>query len=370
MATTLTRRQLNRTLLQRQMLLERQTLSALDATEILFGLQSQVANPPYIALWARLDETYQRDDLTQAQQEQRIVRVPFWRSTLHLLTTQDVIAYRTTVQPALDKALSSFFGRNLKGVDYEAVVDAARPFLREAPRTTGDLKGYLGERFPDVDEFSLTYVVRALETLVTIYPYGTWRTGGAQQYQRIEDYLDIAAVDPQERLREVFLRYLGAFGPASLMDFQFFVGMTRLKKAVNSFRDAVVTYKSESGEELFDLPDTILPDPATPAPIRFTPEYDNLVIAHRDRSRVLADADYKQVFRSAARVFATVLIDGFVAGVWKATRENETAVLSVDLFRPKEITPAQRADLEREGEAALRFIEDDALTYTLRYESV
>lgn len=359
--TLLTRHDLNRATLARQMLLERQHLDAYTAVSRLLGLQAQVVNPPYIGLWTRLVD-FQRAELIELIAARRVVRAAMMRSTLHLVTDEQFLRYRLTIQPALERALRSFFGPRATGLDGPALAAAARPFLEEAPRTTGEIKAHLLGLAPDYDADALAYAVRTHLPQVQTYPAGVWRSGaGAYTTGAVW----FGAEPDAAPLAELFRAYLAAFGPASVMDFQSWSGLTGLKQPLEALRPGLVVYQDEEGKELFDLPGLPLPGANAPAPPRFIPPYDNLLLAHAGRDRVLDEAYRKAVFLSAGRVQATFLLDGFAAGTWDTAREGQTAVLTLTPFAP--LAPAQRHALAVEGERLLRFVEDDAALYTVRF---
>jgi hypothetical protein len=360
----LTRRRLNRALLERQMLLQRAALSPVEAVSRLAGLQAQIPNPPYIGLWTRL-RNFQREDLTQAMKQRQIVRAAMMRSTLHLITAEDYLRFRPVLQPALIRALGAFFGQRAKGLDVDALIEAARPFLEAAPRTTGELRNRLLEVAPERDGDALAYVVRTYLPLVQVPPGGTWGSGSSGAYTTPEVYLG-KPVAKRDDFRGLIFWYLTAFGPASVMDIQAWSGLTKLKDAVEKLKPELVIYHDENGRELFDVPDASLPDEDTPAPARFVPEYDNLIIAHEDRTRVISDADYSKVFLSAARVRSTILVDGFVRGAWKIEKSKKSATLVIEPFTP--LAGQDQAALVEEGERLIRFIEDRAETYDVRFE--
>jgi hypothetical protein len=322
------------------------------------GLQAQIPNPPYIGLWTRLAH-FQRDDLTRLMQEKQIVRAAFMRSTLHLMTAPDHQQFRQTIQPALVKALSAFFGKKSKGLDAEKLVAVALSFLEEAPRTTGDLRACLLEAEPNADGDALAYLVKAYLPIVQIPPGGTWGSGSQGAYTLADVYLDIPAEG--DNLRTLFFRYLAAFGPASIMDFQAWAGMTKLQPLLEPYLADLMQYRDEQGKILFDLPNMPLPAADTPAPVRFVPEYDNLVLAHADRTRIIADADRPRVFLSAARVMGTILVDGFVSGTWKTQLTKGNLTLTIEPFQP--LPPETRAELDTEAESLMHFIEPAGKTY-------
>jgi hypothetical protein len=358
----LTLRELNRALLTRQMLLKRQPIDVLEAVEKLVGLQAQVPNPPYIGLWTRL-ESFARADLTTQMEQRQIVRAALMRSTLHLMTAADHNRFRTALQPALAKALNAFFGQRARGLDIERLCQAARPFIEAQPRTTGELRAHLLSIVPDADGEAMAYAVRNFLPLIQIPPGGTWGSG-AGSYATSAQWLG-EPVSDGDHLGELLFRYLAAFGPASVMDFQTWTGITKLGGTLDPFRRDLITLRDEQGRELLDLPGQPLPPGDTPAPVRFIPEYDNLLIAHADRTRIIADEDRPKVFLSAGRVRSTVLVDGFVAGAWKIEKARKAAALVIEPFR--DLDDADQSALAAEGERLVSFVEDQAEAFEVRF---
>jgi hypothetical protein len=152
------------------------------------------------------------------------------------------------------------------------------------------------------------------------------------------------------------------------MDFQTWTGITRLKDVLAPLTVELMAYSNEQGRELFDLPGMPLPDADTPAPVRFIPEYDNLLIAHADRTRVIADADRPKVFLSAGRVLGTILLDGFVAGTWKLSKTRKSAELIISPFAS--LTASMRDELLAEGESLLHFAEPNTESLQLRLSTM
>ena len=360
MADVLTLRELNRATLARQMLLERQALDAYTAVSRLLGLQAQMVNPPYIGLWTRL-HGFERAELIELIETRRVARAAMMRSTLHLVTVEQFLRDRLTIQPALERALRSFFGARAQGLDGEALAAAARPFLTEAPRSTGEIKAYLLALEPERDANALAYALRAHLPQVQVAPAGVWRSGSGA-YMTAAAWFGAEPDAPD--LAALFRDYLAAFGPASVMDFQTWSGLTGLKGSLAALRPELRTYQDEQGRELFDLPELGLPGGDAPAPARFLPQYDNVLLAHADRRRVIAEEQRQKVFLSAGRVQATFLLDGFVAGTWATEREGKTAVLTLSPFA--RLDEQDRAALVAEGERLLRFVEDEAGRFEVR----
>ena len=354
-ARVLSLQEINRATLSRQMLLGREDVSAYEAVNRLAGLQAQVPNPPYIGLWSRL-HGFERGDLTGLIEDRRVVRSSMMRATLHLMTVEDYLLLRPAIQPALDRSLRSIAGKRLEGLDLDRLVSAARTMVEEEPSTSKDLQGRLLEMEQDRDPSALAYLVRMRLPLVQTPPAGTWGKGGSPHFALPEPWLGARLADPGESLRALVLRYLAAFGPAGARDFQTWSGLTGAKALLQELRPELVEFRDEDGNELFDLPDAPLPPADSPAPPRFVAEYDNLVLSHADRRRVIADGDRKAVFLSAARVRATILVDGFVAGTWRIEKTKKSAALIVEPLAPLE--PQDRDALAEEGERLLCFATD------------
>lgn len=360
----LTRRELNRALLARQMLLGRVSISPLEAVRRLVALQAQVVSPPHIGLWTRL-ESYRREDLCALLVEKEVVRATLLRSTLHLMSARDYLAFRRPLQAALTRSSATITGKRLAGLDLERLVEAARVRFENEPCTFAELRETLAEVEPERNPSALAYAVRTHLPLVQTPTGEAWGYSSRPPYALAEAWLG-QTPDPDEGAHEMIRRYLAAFGPASVMDFQVWSGLTRMKPTFEELRPELRTFRDEGGRKLFDLPDAPLPDADTPAPPRFVPDYDNLVLSHADRSRIIAAESRKFVFLSAARVRATILVDGFVAGTWKVEEKRGEAVLTVEPFRG---LPAEARDaLSEEGDRLIRFLRERAKAHHVRFE--
>lgn len=362
-SSTLSQRQLNRALLSRQLLLERADLTPYQATRHLVGLQAQVVNPPYIGLWTRL-RNFDRAELVNLIEQRQIVRSTFVRSTMHLVAGEDYLQFWRSVQPALLKGFRGFHGTRIKGLDMDKLVATATPFFVQQPSTPVEQRQYLTTLAPARDPNSLEYGLRSYLPLVQMPPGGFWGKGGSIRYIMADQWFG-QPVATSDDPRPLIRRYLAAFGPASVMDMQAWAGLTKLKDFVEQMRPELVAYQDADGVELFDLPDMPLPPADTPAPVRFMPEYDNLVLSHANRTRVLPEAHRTKVLLTAGRVRSTILVDGMVRGAWKIEATKKSATLSIEPFEA--LTAEVQAELVGEGERLLRWVSDGVSAFEVRF---
>jgi hypothetical protein len=354
----LSQRALNRALLGRQLLLGRVPRppgapAACDrvvaTVEHLVGLQAQAPFPPYYGLWSRL-EGFGPDELAGLLTGRQVVRIALMRGTIHLVSAADCLALRPLLQPVLDRALAGTFGRQLAGVDYTALAGAGRECAEQQPRTFSELGAWLAPRWPDHPQAALAQGVRALVPLVQVPPRAVWGAGGLARHTSAESWLG-RPLGPAGSLDTLVQRYLAAFGPASVMDVQAWSGLTRLREVVDRLRPGLRTFRDENGTELFDLPSAPRPDPGTPAPVRLVAEYDNLLLAHADRSRVISDDGRKRMFSPPNVYPGAVLIDGLVAGIWRIGLSAREAIVKVAPFR--KISSQERDAISDEGNRLL-----------------
>jgi len=338
------------------MLLRRARLPAAEAVERLAGMQAQSPTSPYVGLWTRL-EGFDAGELSRLIVERAVVRIALMRSTIHLVTARDCLAFRPVVQPALERELKGARARALAGLDLREVAESGRAILEETPLGWTELGARLAEQWTDRDPEALAATVRVRLALVQLPPRGVWGAGGRALHTTAEAWLGQPLSDDPSPDAMV-LRSLAALGPASVADVQSWSGVPRLREAVERLRPCLQTFRDARGTELFDLPDAPRPDGDTPAPPRFLPEYDNLLLSHADRSRVIP-AEH------AARVAASLghpmfLLDGSVRGTWKLARERGTASLLIAPFAP--LGREDRGALAEEGARLLRFAaQDDAV---------
>ncbi|GAA1422183.1 winged helix DNA-binding domain-containing protein [Streptomyces thermospinosisporus] len=353
-------RALNRATLARQLLLTRSPMSAKEAVEHLVGLQAQEVKPPYHALAARL-EGFRPEELSGLLERREAVRIVTLRSTIHLHTPDDCMALRPLVQPVREREIG-IFRKGLAGVDLERLAVLARAFVEEEPRTMKQLREMLGDEWPDADPQALAIAVRCTLPLVQVTPRGMWGRGAQVALTTAEHWLD-RPTEPAPSPDTVVLRYLAAFGPASVKDLQTWSGLTRMRAVFERLRPRLLTFRDENGVELFDLPDAPRPDPDTPAPPRFLPEFDNLMLSHADRTRVIPPADRRSTWQ-ANTFYCPLLVDGFLSGVWRIIGQD----LVIEPFR--ELSRARRTEVLEEGARMLDTLYQGAVSYDVRFGTV
>jgi hypothetical protein len=341
----LTPRALNRALLSRQLLLDQPSLPAdddararhvLETVEHLVGLQAQAPFPPYFALRSRL-EGFRPDDLAALITSRRVVRIALMRGTIHLVSARDCLPLRRLVQPVIERGMRTAFGKQLAGLDTEALAAAGRALVESEPLTFSQLGRALAERWPDYPPAALAQGVRAFVPLVQVPPRAVWGQAGQSRHTSAEHWLDepvrpSAAQAPG--LADLVTRYLGAFGPATVRDVATWSGLTGLKPLLEQLRPTLVTFRDEHGAELFDLPLAPRPDGDVPVPVRLVAEFDNLVLSHADRARVISPENSKRLYTVNGVIPGPVLIDGFVAGMWRLATSRDAATMTIELFGP------------------------------------
>ena len=361
-------RAVNRALLARQLLLERQVLPAggpdraaqvVRTIEHLVGLQAQAPFPPYYGLHSRLDG-FLPGDLATLITGRSAVRIALMRGTIHLVSARDCLPLRRLVQPAIERGMRGAFGKQLAGVDAAALAAAGRSLVESEPMTFSQLGQALAGRWPGHPPAALAQGVRAFVPLVQVPPRAVWGQAGQSLHTSAEHWLGQRRppanpgypVRPASRaeLAQLVTRYLGAFGPATVRDVQAWSGLTGLKTVLEQLRPSLATFRDEQGAELFDLPTAPRPG-EVPAPVRLAAEFDNLVLSHGDRSRVISAENAKRLATINGVIPGTVLIDGFVAGMWQLARNRAAATLTIELFGPMR----ERAALAAEAERVLAF---------------
>jgi hypothetical protein len=307
-------RALNRATLARQLLLEPSPLDPLTAVERLVGLQAQVPANPYVALWSRL-ATFDPEELGRHLVGRRLVRSAAIRGTLHLLTAEDCLTLWPASRPVLERELKTHrdFGPKLDGVDLGEPLAWARSFL-DRPRSLPELKDGLRSAFPSLDPAALSLACRNRLALVQVPPRGLWGRSHQVTVTTLEAWVG-RPLEPPLPMRDLVLRYLAAFGPATAADISTWSRLTGVGPVVDELRPHLHVLHDERGRVLVDLPDAPRPDEATPAPVRFLPEYDNLLLSHADRTRFVS-GDVSPLYPPGRLGRGHVLVDGTVQATW------------------------------------------------------
>jgi hypothetical protein len=282
--------------------------------------------------------------------DRSVVRVTAMRGTIHVTAAEDYPAMQRHFLPVQRRVLLGAFHRQQDGLDTKTVLSASRPLLTKKAITAAELGTRLQEKWPDRDRLALSMVGRMLLPLVHVPPAGLWRRGAGPKMILAKSWIDTAEA-PDLAIDDLVLRYLAAFGPASVADAQAWCGLTRLDAVFERLRPQLVTFRSESGRELFDLPDAPRPDPDTPAPARLLAELDNVLLAFADRSRFLAAVPAAELPPATNRFFAVMLVDGRFAGFWRMEAKAKVPLVAL-LPRPS-FGKRDRAALAAEAETLL-----------------
>ncbi|MFF4293844.1 winged helix DNA-binding domain-containing protein [Streptomyces vinaceus] len=350
--TVLDARALGRATLARQLLLDRADLPVLDAVAHLGGLQAQEPQEPFVGLWSRLrafDPTALSDLLVQ----RHVVRTHLMRRTVHLVTSEDALAWRARHGAMLRQRVLGVYRRELDGVDLDELAAAGRAVMAdEEPRSMTELARALAGRWPAPGPRALgEMLIAALLPVAQAPPRGLWRTKAGVRNVLLSSWLgreiDPPSPDGSDPVGQALVRrYLAAYGPAASADLRAWCGLAGLPAAVAAVREELVSFRDERGRELLDLPDAPRPDPDTPAPVRFLPAFDNAILGYDDRSRIVDDA-HRGLSVAGERV---VLVDGRVAATW--TVEDDT-VLVTPLRR---LSGADRTAVAEQGRELASFL--------------
>ena len=291
---------------------------------------------PAIRTWGcgRACGDFRPQELGKLVSDRELVRAGLMRGTIHLVTADDCLAMWPWIEPVMRRALNGSFGRFLRDVDTDEIAEAARALLAEQPRTRSELRQLLSKRWPDVDQTALVAAAGYRVPTVQIAPRGVWGSTLQPTLITVQSWLG-RPLDAAPDIDGIVMRYFAAYGPASVMDLQAWCGLTKLKEVVERLRQRLLSFRDEAGRELFDVPDAPRPDPETPAPVRFLPEYDNVLLGLADRSRFMPGGEQLKL-DVGMRSYGGVLVDGEYTAMWRIERANGTATMLVEQVAPHE----------------------------------
>ncbi|GAB2683999.1 winged helix DNA-binding domain-containing protein [Thalassiella azotivora] len=352
----LTAAQLNRATLDRQLLLRRRRLGVAQALTRLVGLQAQATDPPFLGLLARLDD-YHPEQLSRALLRRRAVRTTLLRGTVRVVTTDDALWLRPTVQPVLDRGFrANALSAQLDGVAVADVAAHAARLLDARVLTTAQLREELGRAFARPPA-ALAHAAWAMVPTARVGPRNLWRGTGQVQHTGLESWVGRPLVGGDHR-DELVLRYLRGYGPATVADMQKWSGLQGLRDVVDRLGERLVPLTDERGRHLWDVAGARRPPARTQAPVRLLPDFDDVLIGFDDRTRVISPEALGEVFTVNGIVRPTVLVDGRVAGTWSVERDGVRARLVVSPFDP--LPPSVTEGLRGEATRVLAVREPDA----------
>ncbi len=350
----LDRRALNRALLARQLLLARRRASAAATIERLVGMQAQAPNLPYVGLWARL-RGFRHPELSRLIESRAAVRMSLMRNTIHLVTTRDAVGLKPLFMPLAERGYmhGSPWGSDMRETDLAAIHRAGQEIMGEKPRTVAELARLLAQKFPGRDALAMAYGVRYMVPLIFTPPRGVWDAAGPVTLTTFEAWLG-RPPGPAIPAEQLVLRYLAAFGPASPADMRAWSGLA-LRAVFEELRPRLKVFRDEKGRELFDLPRAPRPGPDAAAPIRLIPDYDNILLAHADRTRIMPEGRHLGIFSSNGVMQGALLVDGFVRAMWQPkAKRGATTLLVTPFVRP--LPKSDQAAIADEAAALLEFL--------------
>jgi hypothetical protein len=336
---------------------QRADLSAAQAIEHLVGMQSQIPTAPYVGLWSRL-RSFTTDDLSTLMHNREAVRGTLMRVTLHLATARDYLAMRPVMQPHIERA----FGRTpwraeLANPVRDELVQHVRALLDGSPSTRVELSRALAERWPDGNAESMAHAGIYLVPMIQSTPRGVWGSSAAPRFITVESWLG-RELDTNTAPDQMLLRYLRAFGPATIADMRAWSYLTGLRAVVERLKPRLRMFRDERGRELFDVSEAPIADEDAPAPVRFLPEFDNALYSHDDRTRIIA-AQQRAWLNRQRFGGCMVLVDGFARGGWRHVRSKSSSLLRIEPLDAW--SPAERTAVEEEAQHLARFLGADSV---------
>jgi hypothetical protein len=300
-----------------------------------------------------------------------VARTTVMRATIHLVTADDVLGLRPLMQPVLEREIRAHpeHAPRLAGVELGPVLDAGRKALAGRGLSGKELRAVLGERFPELDPAAMAYACRCLLTLVQVPPRAVWGHGGQVRVATAESWLG-RSPEPTPSIDEVVLRYLAAFGPATTGDVATWCRLTGLAEMIDRLRPQLRPFRDERGRKLVDLPDAPRPDPDMPAPTRFLPVYDNVLLSHDDRSRFGDKAEVSPLYAAPPRDWCSVLHDGRIRATWRIDRAKSSGDATLVIRHRGSLPRLVRDDLTAEGERLLQFAAPEAPSHDIHFTAV
>jgi uncharacterized protein YcaQ len=339
---TLTQRDLNRALLARQLLLERHRTPLPQALERMGGLQAQYAPSMYIGLWSRI-EGFQRGGLDRALERRKVVQGTLMRSTIHLVSARDYWPFAAGIRRSRRQGLRGGSGRP-GPKEVAAAAELLRRHIAKGTIRRAEISELLGGGSVMINAVGLWL------DLVRVPPSGTWERRRADLYAAAEDWLGRRDVTEEAGIEHLVRRYLQGFGPASRSEIADWAGLAPGDVAAALERLRLRHFTAANGDELVDLPRAPLPDPETPAPVRFLPVWDATLLMHARRTGILPEEYRPRIFNTKTpQSMNTFLVDGEVAGTWR----YEKGRVVLDPFARLE--RSTRRELEEEGERLAAF---------------
>jgi winged helix DNA-binding protein len=336
----LTLRELNRALLERQLLLGRRRLAAPGAIERLCALQAQYSLSPYIALWSRVTG-FRKEQLTRALEERKIVKSTLFRITLHMTSARDYPYFAAAWLPAAREMTPRLTVEKAAELSRTVSAAASKPVTHEQIESIA------------AEEMGGRWRVRTLAPLLHVPPSGMWGFHGRPELLVMQAWLGVDLPTREEGAKHLVRSYLAAFGPATQQDLLRFAGVRvgDLRPGIEQLE--LRTFRDERGRELLDLPRAPLPDGAVPAPVRFLPKWDSSLLAYAppERTRILPEKIRSTVIKKNGDVLPTVLVDGFVAATWSVDRKR-----GLEIEPLRRLTKLERAEIDEEGERLVEFV--------------
>ena len=361
----LTLRELNRATLARQLLLDRVHLDVPDAVHRLGALQAQRPRAPFVALAARLDG-FAREDLVRALHERSVVRATLMRETLHLVTAEDYPHDAVAMAPYFNRLREKYLP---DGVDMPRVVELALEAERALaePLEATALRPLMARLEEKMHDERVWRRVRTNARILHVPGEEPHAFGQRNRFVAAAAWLGAQEAEEASGTQRLVRRTLAAFGPSSRADLAAFTGLAvgAIAPALDALEPELVRLEAEDGRALYDLPEAPRPPADVPAPLRLLGEWDNVLLAHADRTRMFDDETRRRVIRKNGDVLPTILLDGVVAGTWWWRRKQDVATLEATPF--VKLTRSNRDEIEREAALVLAVLEPAASRFEVAY---